>query len=336
VTANQLTALGLVLAIVASIVIATGHLVPGALLIAACGAPDLLDGAVAKATATTSARGALFDSVADRVTDALLLGAVAWYLASTGHGHLTVLPLGVLAGSMLVSYVRARAEALGLSAKGGLMERAERLVILGFGVGLQAFFPALVPALWLLLALTGVTVVQRFRRAWRQAPAVRREVPERRSTLWRSGRVESRWRAWRETAAARAATGEGKVAGADRSSLWGQVGGRGAGLNGNGDGAGAPLGRQGDEGEIVGADDPGRAGSGDAGETDEVPAWWGAGSRAAGAWWAGRSRGTGAPSGRWRARRSGDPVERWRARRTDNVAETGRRSRRRASGDHGR
>ncbi|MGH9067261.1 MAG: CDP-alcohol phosphatidyltransferase family protein, partial [Acidimicrobiales bacterium] len=220
VTANQLTALGLLLAVAAAVVIGSGHLVAGALLVGAAGVPDLLDGPVAKASGQTSVRGAFFDSVADRVTDSLLLGGVAWYLAGAGAGvgagaavaasgivsaRLAVLPLAVLAASTLVSYQRAKAESLGLSAKGGLMERFERLLALGIGLIVQPFAPLLVPMLWLMLVLTGFTAVQRFVMVWRQAPAA--GPVERSRAPWREGRVESRWRAWREAAAARAAAG---------------------------------------------------------------------------------------------------------------------------------
>lgn len=202
VTADQLTASGLVLAVAAAVVVASGHLIAGALLVGASGLPDLLDGPVAKASGCASPRGAFFDSVSDRVTDALLLAGVAWYLAGPGlrtgggSGHLALLPLGVLAASMLVSYIRAKAESLGLSARGGLMERAERLVGLAIGLVVQPFLPVLVPVLWAMLLLTALTALQRFVSVWRQAPSVRPvESPERR---WRAGRVESRWRGWRE------------------------------------------------------------------------------------------------------------------------------------------
>ena len=130
----------------------------------------MLDGAVAKASGTASPRGAFFDSVADRFTDALLLGGVAWYLASTQPGRVAVLPFAVLALSMLISYERAKAESLGYDARGGLMERAERLLALGFGL---LFDSLLVPVLWVMLVLTAITAVQRFVSVWRQASAPR-------------------------------------------------------------------------------------------------------------------------------------------------------------------
>ena len=139
-------------------------------LLAASAVPDLLDGAVAKASGTASPRGAFFDSVVDRVSDMLVLGGVAWYLASIDGGHAAMLPLAVLGASSLVSYERARAESLGFTARGGLMERAERMIAIGVGL---LFSALMVPILWLMLALTLFTAVHRFVMVWRQASAGR-------------------------------------------------------------------------------------------------------------------------------------------------------------------
>ena len=133
-SADHLTAIGLLTAAGAAIAIGNGALRAGFLLVMLAGLPDLLDGAVAKAAGTAGPRGAFFDSVADRVTDALLFGGVGWYLASTEGGHAAMLPFAILGASSLISYERAKAESLGLQAKGGLMERAERLILLGFGL----------------------------------------------------------------------------------------------------------------------------------------------------------------------------------------------------------
>ncbi|HYF45110.1 MAG TPA: CDP-alcohol phosphatidyltransferase family protein, partial [Acidimicrobiales bacterium] len=93
ITADHLTATGLVMAVAASIAIANGALRGGLVLLILAAVPDALDGAVAKASGTASARGAFFDSVADRVTDALLLGGVAWFLSSTRGGPVVLLPV---------------------------------------------------------------------------------------------------------------------------------------------------------------------------------------------------------------------------------------------------
>lgn len=171
ITADHLTITGIVMAAGAAIAIGNGALNLGLLLLILTAIPDVLDGAVAKASGTASPRGAFFDSVADRFTDALLLIGVAWYLSTTEPGRLALLPMAVLGASMLISYERAKAEALGYNAKGGLMERAERMILLGFGL---LFNQLLVPILWVMLVLTLVTAGQRFAKVWKQAS---NEVP---------------------------------------------------------------------------------------------------------------------------------------------------------------
>jgi phosphatidylinositol phosphate synthase len=163
---DHLTILGLLLGVAAAIAIGAGALRAGLLLVVLAALPDLLDGALAKASNQASQRGAFFDSVIDRVTDALLLGGVAWYLASTEGAHAAMLPFAIMAVSAIVSYERAKAESLGLTAKGGLMERAERIVLLCIGL---LFDSILVPILWLMLVLTVITAVQRFFKVWNQA-----------------------------------------------------------------------------------------------------------------------------------------------------------------------
>ena len=173
ITADHLTITGIVMAAAAAIAIGNGALRLGLVLLILTALPDVLDGAVAKASGTASPRGAFFDSVADRFTDALLLIGVAWYLATTQPGRIALLPMAVLGASMLISYERAKAEALGYNAKGGLMERAERMILLGFGL---LFNQLLVPILWVMLVLTMVTAGQRFAKVWKQASD---EVPTR-------------------------------------------------------------------------------------------------------------------------------------------------------------
>jgi len=176
ITADHITLLGVVISIGAAVAIGAGALRAGLALLILTALPDLLDGAVAKASGTASKRGAFFDSVADRFTDAMLLGGVAWYLSTSHPGHIAVLPLAVLGASMLISYERAKAESLGFDAKGGLMERAERMILLGFGL---LFNVILIPVLWVMLALTMVTAAQRFVKVWKQASATVPAKPER-------------------------------------------------------------------------------------------------------------------------------------------------------------
>src|SRR3984957_17474698 len=124
-SADVLTASGLVFALVTAWCIAEGHFLVAIVLLTLTGVHDLLDGAVAKASQRASQRGSFFDSVSDRVGDAVLMGGAAYYLTAHHHGQLVLLPFGILATTFLISYERSKAESLGLAAKGGLKERAD-------------------------------------------------------------------------------------------------------------------------------------------------------------------------------------------------------------------
>ncbi|MFM8564059.1 MAG: CDP-alcohol phosphatidyltransferase family protein [Acidimicrobiia bacterium] len=195
-TPDHLTIAGMVIAIGAAVAIGAGLLPLGLLLVILAALPDLLDGALAKASNTSSQRGAFFDSVVDRVTDALLFGGVAWYFTSEHSARTALLPVAVSAVSQVISYERAKAESLGLSAKGGLMERAERIILLCLGL----LFPVLLlPIMWVMLALTSLTAVQRFVKVWRQAavaPVTAARIEQRRSRRQsrRSARLDRRAR----------------------------------------------------------------------------------------------------------------------------------------------
>src|SRR5271170_8016586 len=195
ITADVLTATGLVSASATAVLVASGHFHLAILFLIITGMHDLFDGPVAKAAGTASVRGAFFDSVTDRIADAVLMFGCAWYLLDHGDGHLALLPMGILAVTALVSYERAKAESLGLSAKGGLMERGERMFLLGVAFLSAVIF---VPVLWLLLVLVSFTAIARFVKVWNAASG-RDAVIRRRIEAWREGRVDSRWRAWRES-----------------------------------------------------------------------------------------------------------------------------------------
>lgn len=196
VSADLLTTIGLVASAITAFAIGAGWFGLALFTLAASAATDLLDGSVAKSAGAAGPRGAFFDSVADRVSDSLLLGGVAWYFAGR-QPRLAVLALAVLALSLLVSYERSRAESLGFDASGGLMERAERLIALWAGLA----FGALPLTLWLMALLSAVTAGQRFIKVWRQAgvPVAKEVVGARRLSRWRSteeGSPSSRGRWW--------------------------------------------------------------------------------------------------------------------------------------------
>lgn len=191
---DHFTILGILFAIAAAVAIAQGALRGGLVLVIAAALPDLLDGALAKASNTASQRGAFFDSVVDRVTDAVLFGGVAWYFASTKGSHIALLPMAIMGVSSLISYERAKAESLGLYAKGGLMERAERIIVLCFGL---LFDSLLIGVLWVMLVLTVITAIQRFVQVWRQAEVssttmAKREVRQVRRMTRHSARASRR------------------------------------------------------------------------------------------------------------------------------------------------
>ncbi|MGH9106991.1 MAG: CDP-alcohol phosphatidyltransferase family protein [Acidimicrobiales bacterium] len=191
---DHLTASGIALSVPAAWAIAAGHLVVGMVLVIMSALPDVFDGSLAKASGRTSRRGAFFDSVGDRVSDSVVLAGMAWYAQDRFGGHAALVPLAVLGASQLVSYIRAKGDALGIDAKGGLMERGERVLVLCFALK----FPAdMLWLLWVVFALSCVTAGQRFVKVWRQAEKPPAPLPVEPTA------VVLRWRAWREERAAR-------------------------------------------------------------------------------------------------------------------------------------
>jgi len=154
---DTLTLTGLAINIGAAYVIATGHFLPGGLLVLVAGLCDLLDGALARFVNQTTKFGALFDSVADRISEAaLFFGLLVWYMLE-GNAMGVMLASAALIGSFLVSYVRARAEGLGLECKVGLFTRAERVIVLIIGLVVNQ----VTIALWVVVVFAYITVIQR-------------------------------------------------------------------------------------------------------------------------------------------------------------------------------
>lgn len=205
VSPDVITAVGVLMATSCAVAIATGHFFTAAVLLLMTGLPDALDGAVAKAAGVTSSRGAYLDSVADRLSDGLLFAGAGWYLVRTDNPEMAMLPFSLYIAASLVSYQRAKAESLGYQAKGGLMERAERFIVLGFGLLFSSLF---VPVLWVMLTLTVATAIFRFIKVWRQASVVHPIAGERAQAAAerRAERHESRpLAAWRTQAQDRVA-----------------------------------------------------------------------------------------------------------------------------------
>jgi CDP-diacylglycerol--glycerol-3-phosphate 3-phosphatidyltransferase len=165
VTANGLTLLGLAGSLAAGVLIASGHPRTGGAVSLLSGLPDMLDGAVAKASGRVGRRGAFLDSVADRVSDAAVLTGIVWLAVGYDQLRLAVLASMVLSLSLIISYVKARAESLGFDCNVGIAERPERVIVLGFALLLG--HP--LAGLWVLAVATAVTVVQRVATVWQQA-----------------------------------------------------------------------------------------------------------------------------------------------------------------------
>ena len=148
----------------------------GTLIIWAFVMLDIVDGAVARASGNPTPFGGVLDSSCDRLADAAVFGAVAWYYARHGERWMLLAALLCLVLGSLTSYIRARAEAAGLHATVGIAERAERLIIVLVGTGLTGlgvpFILAI--ALWGLVAASTITVWQRIATVYRQSRALQR------------------------------------------------------------------------------------------------------------------------------------------------------------------
>lgn len=164
ITPNGLTILGFVLNVIAAVIVAFGAFVPGGIAVLIAGAFDLFDGALARVTNRKTVFGAFFDSTMDRFSEAVVFfGLQVAFLLRPGLGFYAeagaVLTFLALIGSLMISYTRARAEGLGLNCEVGLLQRPERVIVLG--VGLLLPLPLLLAVLAALAILTHITVAQR-------------------------------------------------------------------------------------------------------------------------------------------------------------------------------
>src|SRR5436309_2561307 len=165
---NLLTFLGLVVNFIAAAFFAVGGFFTGALIIFFAGFLDMLDGQVARRQNRVTAFGAFYDSTLDRYADiALYMGLLVYYSVS-GRTPYVVLAAVATAGSVMVSYARARAESLIPLCKAGFMERPERLVLLIGGV-----FNRMAPVLWVIAVVSTITVIHRIVFTWQETRAGR-------------------------------------------------------------------------------------------------------------------------------------------------------------------
>ena len=169
ITPNILTWFGFLITIGAAVLIVTGHLFAAGLVVLLAGFFDILDGALARRTNQTTRFGALLDSTLDRLSDALLLlGILVLNLLRDQLSVEVLLVCLALIGSPLVSYVKARAEALGLECQVGLFTRAERVTVLALGLLLSQIDYALITALAIIVLFSFITAGQRVLYVWQQ------------------------------------------------------------------------------------------------------------------------------------------------------------------------
>ena len=163
-TPNLLTLIGFLLAAVVAWVLATGHFFLGGFLVLLSGFFDILDGALARATGHVTRFGGLLDSTLDRFSEAVVfLGLLAFYVEA-GALQESLLVCAALIGSMMTSYVRARAEGLGLRCEVGIFTRPERVVLLAIGL----IADQMLVILWITAVLSNLVAVQRVVHVWQQ------------------------------------------------------------------------------------------------------------------------------------------------------------------------
>ncbi|NLV71914.1 MAG: CDP-alcohol phosphatidyltransferase family protein [Actinobacteria bacterium] len=164
VTPNQVTIAGTVLNVAAAALVVADHLIYAGVVFLIAGCFDMLDGALARLAQRVTPFGAFLDSTLDRVSEGVVLAAIAYLLATEGRAIDAALVVLALLGGILVSYTRARAESLGVECRVGLMSRPERVILIALGL----FFNVLPYVIYIMLALTIVTVIQRVVHTYRQ------------------------------------------------------------------------------------------------------------------------------------------------------------------------
>lgn len=163
ITPNLMSAFGGVGSSLAAVLLfGSGHFFAAAVVTTALVLFDLLDGTMARLSNATSRWGAMLDSTLDRISDAAILGSIAYWL-SKSHDRALPLVLALLILGSLISYIKARAEALDIACNGGIAERTERLIIVLLTAGLDGIHVhyAFAIGLWLLFVLSVITVIQR-------------------------------------------------------------------------------------------------------------------------------------------------------------------------------
>ncbi len=173
---NFFTTIGFILTVGAAVLFATGHLTVAGIIVLLAGTFDIIDGKVARATKRVTKFGALYDSTLDRYSEVIMFFGLAFYFVKNDMFISSVAVSFALGGSVMVSYVRARAEALGFQCKVGIMQRPERVVYIGFGAIFSFIHVGtLIFAILLVAVFANVTAIQRLYHIWAQENGKKRQ-----------------------------------------------------------------------------------------------------------------------------------------------------------------
>ena len=176
VSPNTITLTGLFITILAAGAFMVGYIRFGGILVLLGGLCDTIDGSIARSAGKTTRYGAFFDSVIDRYSELVMFFGIAAHFIWIKDYLTAIVLFFALCGSIMVSYCRARAESLGFDAKVGLMQRPERIILLGFSALIHV--AVLKIAIWLIAILSNLTALQRIRQVYRQDANQKKKLPK--------------------------------------------------------------------------------------------------------------------------------------------------------------
>jgi CDP-diacylglycerol--glycerol-3-phosphate 3-phosphatidyltransferase len=174
ITPNMMTMLGLFGNMVGAYYLARGEMFLGGLFVLICTPFDALDGTMARLRGEANEFGAFVDSVTDRYSELFILGGLLYYFVGQGDSVSTVVVYAAAAGSVLVSYVKARADSLKFDANTGILTRMERYLV----IAPLLLFNQPVIAVWIVAILANITAFQRIFKVRRQAHAQMKQAQE--------------------------------------------------------------------------------------------------------------------------------------------------------------
>jgi len=167
-TPNTVTWMGFAVTLIAMVLIITEHLLAGGIVVVVAALFDMLDGELARLTGKVTRFGGILDSTLDRLSEAALLLGLLSVFAGNEQFTETILAGVAIVGSLMTSYIRARAESAGIECKEGIFTRPERVVVLALGLMLSRFDHILVIALGIIIFFSYFTVVERLVYSWRK------------------------------------------------------------------------------------------------------------------------------------------------------------------------